>query len=54
VAIAIAVLAACKSTGQKALSKGDYYTACLQAIDKLRSSPDNTKAASALEQLRRG
>ncbi|MDR0692949.1 MAG: hypothetical protein LBF69_07930 [Prevotellaceae bacterium] len=49
-AIASVLLTACKSTGQKALSKGDYYTACLQAIEKLRSSPDNAKAASALEQ----
>jgi hypothetical protein len=49
-AIAGVLLTACKSTGQKALSKGDYYTACLQAIEKLRSSPDNAKAASALEQ----
>jgi hypothetical protein len=50
VAIASALLFACKSTGQKALSKGDYYTACLQAIEKLRSSPDNKKAADALAQ----
>jgi hypothetical protein len=50
VAIASVLLVACKSTGQKALSKGDYYTACIQAIDKLRSSPDNTKAADALAQ----
>ena len=49
-AIAGVLLTACKSTGQKALSKGDYYTACLQAIEKLRSSPDNAKAASALQQ----
>ncbi|MDR0737777.1 MAG: hypothetical protein LBF39_01745 [Prevotellaceae bacterium] len=49
-AIAGVLLTACKSTGQKALSKGDYYTACLQAIEKLRSSPNNAKAASALEQ----
>jgi hypothetical protein len=50
VAIAGVLLVACKSTGQKALSKGDYYTACLQAINKLRSSPDNAKAAEALTQ----
>jgi hypothetical protein len=49
-AVAGVLLTTCKSTGQKALSKGDYYTACLQAIEKLRSSPDNAKAASALEQ----
>ncbi|MDR3134158.1 MAG: hypothetical protein LBU42_09115 [Prevotellaceae bacterium] len=50
VAIAGVLLAGCKSTGQQALSKGDYYTACVQAIDKLRSSPDNAKAADALAQ----
>ncbi|MDR3350794.1 MAG: hypothetical protein LBN98_04005 [Prevotellaceae bacterium] len=50
VIIAGVLLVACKSTGQKALSQGDYYTACLQAINKLRSSPDNAKAAGALEQ----
>ncbi|MDR2802264.1 MAG: hypothetical protein LBB31_03500 [Prevotellaceae bacterium] len=50
VVVAGVLLAACKSTGQKALSKGDYYTACLQSIEKLRSSPDNVKAADALAQ----
>jgi hypothetical protein len=40
--------AGCKSTGMKALTKGDYYTACVQAIEKLRSSPDNADAAHAL------
>ncbi|MDR3287660.1 MAG: hypothetical protein LBT27_09490 [Prevotellaceae bacterium] len=38
----------CKSTGMRALTKGDYYTACIQAIEKLRSSPDNAKASAAL------
>ncbi|MDR2449749.1 MAG: hypothetical protein LBD52_07305 [Prevotellaceae bacterium] len=49
-AVAGVLLTGCKSTGQKALSKGDYYTACLQAIEKLRSSPGNAKAAGALAQ----
>jgi hypothetical protein len=40
----------CKSTGMQALTQGKYYTACLQAIDKLRSSPENAKASSALLQ----
>ncbi|MDR3226754.1 MAG: hypothetical protein LBT56_03685 [Prevotellaceae bacterium] len=38
----------CKSTGMQALTQGDYYTACIQAIEKLRSSPDNVKASDAL------
>jgi hypothetical protein len=40
----------CKSTGLRALTQGNYYTACIQAVDKLRSSPDNTKAMDALSQ----
>ncbi|MDR1406267.1 MAG: hypothetical protein LBI89_03595 [Prevotellaceae bacterium] len=51
IAIAAIVLAgSCKSTGMQALTKGKYDTACLQAIDKLRSSPNNEKAKSALMQ----
>jgi hypothetical protein len=34
----------------QALTQGKYYTACIQAIDKLRSSPDNEKATNALMQ----
>ncbi|MDR1683453.1 MAG: hypothetical protein LBS25_08760 [Candidatus Symbiothrix sp.] len=45
---ALLVLAGCRSTGEKALSRGNYYTACIQAIEKLRSSPDNAVAASTL------
>ena len=48
--LTVAIIAGCKSTGLGALRKGDYYTACLQAVDKLRSSPDNTKAINALAQ----
>jgi hypothetical protein len=40
----------CKSTGMQALTQGQYYSACLQAIDKLRSSPENTKASGTLSQ----
>jgi hypothetical protein len=42
------VVVSCKSTGMQALTQGDYYTACIQAIDKLRSSPENAKASDAL------
>lgn len=44
------LLVGCKSTGEKALQKGDYYTACKQAVERLRSSPDNKKAINALAQ----
>ena len=46
----IAGFVSCKTTGQRALTKGNYYTACIQAIEKLRSSPDNGKAMEALAQ----
>ena len=48
--LTVVVLTGCKSTGMKALKQGDYFTACIQAIDKLRSSPDNAKAKDALTQ----
>lgn len=38
------------STGQKAYKHGDYYKACLESIDRLRSKPDNKKAQDALTQ----
>ena len=47
-AFVVILIAGCKSTGMKAFSKGDYFTACLQAVEKLRSSPDNGKAMEAL------
>ena len=37
------------STGKKALERGDYYTATLQAVNRLRSNPDSKKAISALK-----
>ena len=49
-AFVVILIAGCKSTGMKALSKGNYYTACLQAIEKLRSSPDNGEAVKVLSQ----
>ena len=48
--LAFTGLVSCKTTGMKALKQGNYYAACIQAIDKLRSSPDNTKAKDALSQ----
>jgi hypothetical protein len=45
--IVISILLSC-STGKKALERGDYYTATLQAVNRLRSNPDSKKAISAL------
>ncbi len=42
------LLSAC-STGKKALEHGDYYTATLQAVKRLRSNPDSRKAMNALK-----
>ena len=36
------------ATGYKAYQKGDYYRACIQAINQLRSKPNNEKARFAL------
>jgi hypothetical protein len=42
------VLLSC-STGKKALEHGDYYTATLQAVNRLRSNPDSKKAIAAVK-----
>jgi len=36
------------STGKKAYERGDYYTATLKAVNRLRSNPDSEKALKAL------
>jgi tetratricopeptide (TPR) repeat protein len=36
------------STGKKALERGDYYAATLQAVHRLRSNPDSKKALAAI------
>ncbi len=41
-------LLAC-STGKKALERGDYDTAVMQAVDRLRSNDDSKKASSILK-----
>jgi tetratricopeptide (TPR) repeat protein len=38
------------SSGKKSLQRGDYYNASLQAIERLRSSPNNAKAQQTLSQ----
>jgi hypothetical protein len=47
-AILLIILAAC-STGKKALQKGDYFSAVLKAVERLKSSPDNKNAIKVLE-----
>jgi len=37
------------STGKKAYERGDYYTATLKAVNRLRSNPDSEKALSAIK-----
>ncbi|MDI3322362.1 hypothetical protein [Pinibacter soli] len=43
------ILSGC-SAGKSALKKGDYYSACLQSIDRLRSSSANKKAIETLQE----
>ncbi|MDA3880442.1 MAG: hypothetical protein PF436_08645 [Prolixibacteraceae bacterium] len=43
ISIIIIFLVSC-STGRSAYNRGDYYTATMQAVKRLRSSPDNEKA----------
>lgn len=44
----VLLLASC-SSGKKALQKGDYYSAVLKAVDRLKSSPDNKNASRVLK-----
>jgi hypothetical protein len=46
--IFISLLLSC-STGKKAFERGDYYTATLQAVNRLRNNPDSKKAVNALK-----
>ena len=45
----VMVLVSC-STGKKALQKGDYFSAVLKAVERLKSSPDNKNAIKVLEE----
>lgn len=42
------ILTAC-SSGKKALQKGDYLSAVLKAVERLKSSPDNKNAVNVLK-----
>lgn len=48
--ISLALLFAGCSTGKKALERGDYDKAVLQAVNRLQSDPDNEKALKILPQ----
>ncbi|MCE4565244.1 hypothetical protein INQ51_13085 [Maribellus sp. CM-23] len=38
------------SSGKKALQKGNYYQAIVQAVDRLKSDPDNGKATTVVKE----
>lgn len=38
------------SSGKKALERGDYFSATLQAVNRLRSNPNSAKALSAVKE----
>lgn len=38
------------SSGKKALERGDYFTATLQAVNRLRNSPNSSKAINAVKE----
>jgi len=42
------IFAAC-SSGKNALDNGDYFSAVIQAVQRLKANPDNKKAAAILE-----
>jgi hypothetical protein len=45
----VIILFSC-STGKKALQKGEYYSAVLKAVERLKSSPDNRNAINVLKE----
>lgn len=47
ISITAILLVSC-STGKKALQKGDYYSAIIKAVDRLKSSPDNKNAINVI------
>lgn len=48
--IIVAIFIVSCSTGKKALQKGDYYKATMEAVNRLRSAPENKKAQQVLLQ----
>jgi len=47
--ILVFAISAC-STGKKAFQEGDYYSAVLQAVERLRDNPDSKKSSETLKQ----
>ena len=48
--IALLFISAACSTGNKALQNGDYYSAVIKSVDRLRSNPDKAKAQLTLRE----
>lgn len=48
--IALLFITAACSTGNKALQNGDYYSAVLKSVERLRSNPDKEKAQLTLKE----
>ncbi|MCR9064973.1 MAG: hypothetical protein NXI00_13455 [Cytophagales bacterium] len=48
--ITLIIFSSCSKSGTKALEKGDYYGAVLQAVDKLKKDIDNDKSLEVLPQ----
>ena len=46
--IVVLIIATSCSTGSLAYKHGDYYKACLESIDRLRSNPKSTKSQNVL------
>lgn len=46
--IILSVVSAACSSGEKALQNGDYYSAVLKSVDRLKSNPDKSKAQQTL------
>jgi hypothetical protein len=44
----VALIATACSTGSTSYKHGDYYKACIEAVERLRSSPKNSKSQSVL------
>ncbi|HZH73912.1 MAG TPA: hypothetical protein VFD91_15555, partial [Mariniphaga sp.] len=49
----VAIIFTSCSSGKKAFQQGDYFIAVSKAVDRLRSSPDNKKAATVLDEAYR-
>jgi hypothetical protein len=48
--VALLFISAACSTGKKALQNGDYYSAVIKSVERLRSNPDKEKAQLTLKE----